>query len=301
MTTRKRPAPPAPEQGSPAQRPGPSQRHSAALTIASALRPIVDLCIAQGITSPEMERVLRGVFIEQAERALAGPGDREASDLRVGLMTGVHRNFVREIRATKPRARLQKVHRRHKGDALLHAWATDWEFLTSAGTPRELPIQPKPDQASFASLAARYMPNVAPRTAVAELERAGLVQTLDGDHVRLRSRSARPLGVNEANLTEAGTKLAGFASTLLHNLKHPDDARVCEYSELIEIPTKRLPVVRRTITKRAQNFLDGLTGEIQHEADTEVIETTAIRVTVFCHEQPEKPRATTERRRNGKS
>ncbi|HVA41821.1 MAG TPA: hypothetical protein VNF49_14225, partial [Candidatus Binataceae bacterium] len=113
-------------------------RRSAAVSLAPALRPVVDLCLALGITSPEMERIVRSVFVEQATRLLSGGRGRQTpSDVRIALMIGVDRNLVQKIRTTKRPEQLRRVQRRHRTTALLEAWATDWRFLTSAGSPRD--------------------------------------------------------------------------------------------------------------------------------------------------------------------
>ena len=69
-----------------------------------------------------MERVLRAVFVDRAERLLSQDRSRarSANDLRIGLMIGVHRNFVREIRTTKPRVQLEKVQRDFRRDFRRH-------------------------------------------------------------------------------------------------------------------------------------------------------------------------------------
>src|SRR6185312_3681996 len=78
-------------------------RQAAAMALAPMLEPLVDVCLELGITSPEMERLLRTVFVSRAHKLLSGNARRarSPSDVRIGLMIGVHRNFVREIRTTR--------------------------------------------------------------------------------------------------------------------------------------------------------------------------------------------------------
>ena len=233
-----------------------------------------------------MERILRGVFVQRAERLLSTSrgGERGASDLRIGLLTGVHRNFVRQIRATKPRVRLQKVQQRHRADALLQAWATDWQYLTPAGSPRQLPIDAPRGEPSFAALVEQHMPRVSPRSAIAVLRRSGAVQLLPDEQVRLRSRSARPAGISEVSINAASTQLAELLATLLHNLKAPDQQLFCDSIEPVTVDPKRLALVRQTIAKRAQNFIDLLTEELSTETSGEPAG-QIIGLTVFCHIQ----------------
>jgi hypothetical protein len=246
------------------------QRQAAAVALAAALEPFVDLCLKLGITSPEMERVLRAAFVRRAEELLSTStrGKRPASDTRVGLMIGVHRNFVRQIRTTKPRVQLEKVQHRHRGSALVQAWATDWQFLTATGLPRDLPIRAPPGEPSFEMLVRRHMPGVSTGTAIAELRRSAVVRMLPDEQIRLRSRTARPPGVTSASIAVVSDRMRELSSTLLHNLTTADDQRFCENLNEVRIDVQRLAVVRQMIAKRARTFLDALAAELANEALT---------------------------------
>lgn len=247
------------------------QRHTAAVALAGALEPVVDACLELGTTSPEMERVLRAVFVQRAAQLLSRSSRRArpASDTRVGLMIGVHRNFVREIRTTKPRLRLEKVGHRHRGAALLEAWASDWKFRTTAGHPRDLPIRAAaPGEPSFEMLVRRHMSGVSIGTAIAELRRSGAVRLLPDEFIRLRSRSVRPAGISPSSMAAVGARLRELSSTLLYNLKSPQTQRFCEGIPEIQLDPQRLAMARQLITKRSRVFLETLAAELTHEASS---------------------------------
>lgn len=232
------------------------------------LEPFVDVCLELGITSPEMERLLRTVFVNRAHKVLSS-GARRArspSDVRIGLMIGVHRNFVREIRTTRPRARLEKLERRHRATALLQAWTSDWQFMTAAGQPRDLPIRAMQDEPSFEMLVQRYMPGVSTGTAIAELRRSGAVRLLPDEQIRLRSANPRPSVMTSASVSIVSERMRQLASTLLHNMKKPEDARICEALDDVHVAADRLPVVRQILVRRSRNFMDALTAELANEA-----------------------------------
>lgn len=266
------------------------QRQAAALSLARAFEPLVDMCLGLGITSPEMERVLRSVFVTRAAAVLSRGSRRArpANDTRIGLMIGVHRNVVRAIRTTKPRVQLEKVQRRHRGTALLQAWASDWQFLTAAGQPRDLPIHAHEDEPSFEALVRRYMPGISAGTAIAELRRSGAIRLLPDELIRLRSRTARTPGITTAGIEAASEQMGALASTLLHNLKMPDDAWFCESLGDVEIDPERLAIVKQLLAKRARSFMDAtaaeLTGETQapHHKRT----TRKVGLVVCAYEKP---------------
>ena len=60
------------------------------------------------------------------------------SDVRVSLVTGVHRNFVRRILAEPPRIAAAREQKKHRTARLLEAWYTDPAYLDSSGKPRDL-------------------------------------------------------------------------------------------------------------------------------------------------------------------
>jgi hypothetical protein len=243
-------------------------RQGTALALAPALAPIVDLCLQLSVTSPEMERVLRNVFVERAARWLLEHrrGARAASDLKVALMVGIHRNFVREIRSLRPRAAVDRPRRGHRAEALLDAWSSDWRFLNESGQPRDLPIQAAPGEPSFEMLVQECLPGVSMRTALAELRRSGSVRLLAEEQVRLRSRTVRSVGLKASSIAEVSERAGELLSTLLHNLMAPEDARFCEGIKPLEVDGERLAIVRDIIAKRSRHFIDALTTELAHEA-----------------------------------
>jgi hypothetical protein len=181
-------------------------------------------------------------------------------------MIGVHRNVVRQIRTTKPKVQLERVQRRHRGTALLQLWATDWQFLNAAGQPRDLPTRAPEGEPSFEMLVRRTMTSISVRTAIAELRRSGAIRLLPDEYVRLRSHNLRPTGINQSSIGRVTQRLEELTSTLLHNLKDPDQQRYCEDLNEVRIDAQRLAVVRSIISKRSRSFLDSLSAELNGEA-----------------------------------
>lgn len=265
-----------------------SRRQSAAVALAPLMEPLVDLCLELGITSPEMERVLRAVFVERARRLLSRTPSRRrsVSDVRIALMIGIHRNFVRQIRTTQPRVQLEKVQGRHRGAALLHAWATDWTYLNSAGHPRDLPIHALEGEPSFERLARQHMPGVATGTAVAELRRSGAVRLLPDERVRLRSRTPRSLGLSAASLAVASEWLQDLAATVLYNLKAPEQPRFCEAIDTIAVEEERLALVRQIIARRTRTLLDEVSAELaEYAVESAAAHTVQVSLAAFSSER----------------
>lgn len=243
--------------------PGKTALARAAMT---AVEPLVELFLELGIASPEAESLLRSVFVHTARDWLTrySTGDSEPSDVRVSLVTGVHRNFVRSILAEPPRIAAAREQKGHRASRLLEAWHSDPKYLDSSGKPRDL--SEKDQEPSFNSLALAYVPGVAPSMVLGELRRAGLVQMLSEHRVRVRNRSFRLHGINAANIAEMGNRARELLETLTRNLRRPDTPLFCDSMPAIEVDAARAPFVRDLIARRAGNFLAAMEQELAVEA-----------------------------------
>jgi hypothetical protein len=231
----------------------------------SAMEPLVQFFLELGITSPEAESLLRSLFVHQARAWLARASNRSGkpSDVRISLVTGVHRNFVRRILAEAPRIAAARAQKGHPAERLLEAWHSDPAYLDSSGKPRDLPERgPKP---SFYSLASAYIAGAAAGVVLEELRRAGVVQMLAEHRVRVRSRSVRLHGLNAGNVGEIGQRARELLETLTHNLRQPEARLFCESMPSIEVEAARLPFVRELIARRASTFLSALGQEFSAE------------------------------------
>jgi Family of unknown function (DUF6502) len=232
----------------------------------AAVEPLVELFLELGITSPEAESLLRSLFVHKARQWLAASsadGD-SPSDVRVSLATGVHRNFVRRILAEPPGIAVAREQKKHRTARLLEAWYTDPAYLDSSGQPRDLPKrEPEP---SFCTLSSTYVPGAAPGVVLQELRRAGVVQIMSEERVRIRSRTFRVHGVNASGMSEMGTRGRELLETLIHNLRQPDARVLCDSMPSMEVDALRVPAIRDLIARRAGNFLVAIEQELAIEA-----------------------------------
>jgi hypothetical protein len=231
----------------------------------AAVEPLVELFLELGITSPEAESLLRSLFIHKARQWLAASSadGEQPSDVRVSLVTGVHRNFVRRILAEPPRIAAAREKRKHRAARLLEAWYTDPAYLDSSGKPRDL--SERESEPSFFTLASTYVPGSAPGVVLQELRRAGVVQLLSEERVRVRSRTFRVHGVNASAMSELGSRGRELLETLIHNLRDPDARILCDSMPSIEVDARRIPLIRDLIARRAGNFLAAIEQELAIE------------------------------------
>jgi hypothetical protein len=233
----------------------------------SAVEPLVELLIELGVTSPEAESLLRGVFVHKTREWLARQSSSvaEPSDARISLVTGVHRNFVRRILAEPPKIADAREKKSNHANRLLQAWYSDPVYLDTSGKPRDLPE--KGGRPSFQSLSMTYVPGAAPGVVLDQLKSAGLVQMLSEHRLRVRSRTFRGHGFSLNSIAEVGSRARELLDTLRHNVQQSDSRRFCESMRVIEVEPGRLAAVRDLVSRRASTFLAGMEHELAVEAN----------------------------------
>ena len=119
-------------------------RYLVASALSAAFDVVIDVCLETGITSPELESMLRAQFVHRALMKL--PRRRlstgKPSDLTVALTVGIHRLDVKRIREGGTEARMKHREQRYwKGGKILRGWTQDPHFASRSGHPLDLPVE----------------------------------------------------------------------------------------------------------------------------------------------------------------
>jgi hypothetical protein len=242
----------------------PSARAKMALAALTAVEPLLDLFLRIGLTSPEVESLMRGVFVHKSREWLARQnGGQPPSNVRVSLVSGVHRNFVHRILAEPPRIAPARERRANRIGPLLQAWHNENQYLDDSGKPRDLPE--RGESPSFLSLVREHLPGTSPSEILQALLRSGVVESLPNHRVRVRSQTVRQLGITLENVTELGLRAKAIIGTLIWNLDNVRDGLFFESTPVVEIDADRMAVVREVISRRATTFLAAITQELTSE------------------------------------
>jgi hypothetical protein len=241
-----------------------SGRAALARAAITAIEPVVDLLLRIGITSPEAESLVRGLFVHQARNSLKEEGRASPSDVRVALVTGVHRNEVAAILSKPLQIPKARERRRYAIGRLLRAWHTDRTYQDDSGRPRDLPERGAAP--SFAALVARYLPGSSAGAALQELLRTGAIESLSHHRVRVRARTAPHSGISLESVHAYGARARALLATLTRKLNEPNEGTYCDSTAVFEIDAARLPFIRRVIAKRVGSLLLGLEQELTLEA-----------------------------------
>jgi hypothetical protein len=157
------------------------------------LRPLVRLMLARGVTLPLLVELLKGLFVEVAEREFALAG-RPQTASRLSLLTGVHRKDVRRLRpaavAAEDEAMPEAV---SLGAQLVAAWLTSPRFCDRRGKPRPLArTAGAGGAASFEALVAGVSKDIRARAVLDEWLRLGIAHLDRGDRVCLNAEAFVP-------------------------------------------------------------------------------------------------------------
>jgi hypothetical protein len=236
--------------------------------LSDALEPVIDVCLSIGITSPEIESLLRATFVERAFAKLPRHSrtGRGPSDSKVSLASGVHRSEVSRIRAAGGAAGAKRTMERKqrlysKSARILVGWSTNPHFLTSGGLPLDLPIERNKHHRSFEDLVDRYAPGNHPGSVLKELRRRGNVEVVDDLIVRFKGMTTRSNGLTHANVAGAARRMKRLGDTLFHNIVNAEPSRLYSETKPLTIRIDQLPLVRLLLERRAKAFIDALENE----------------------------------------
>lgn len=184
--------------------------------LARLLRPLIRLLVRSGVTFPTLVELLRELYVNVAEHDFALP-DKEQTDSRVSLLTGVHRKEVRRLRgagapvSTVPVA-LSRTSR------ILARWLAAPGYVDEDGRPVALPRSGPPGEPSFDALVASVTRDVRPRAVLDEWADRALV-TLEGDRVVLAESAFVPRGGDDQQLYYLGRNLHDHIAAAVTNVE----------------------------------------------------------------------------------
>jgi Family of unknown function (DUF6502) len=270
----------------------PQEHTDVARALSAALEPLIDVCLTVGITSPEIESLLRATFVQRAIEKLPrhsrtgwGP-----SDSKVGLAAGVHRSEVGRIRAAGGAAgakgTMEKKQRLYSKSArVLLGWTTDPRFMTSGGLPLDLPLERSKQRRSFEDLVDKYAPGNHPGSVLKELRRRGNVDLLN-DIVRFKGTTTRSSGLTKSNVAGVALRVKHLGDTLVHNIVSAQQSRLYAETKTLSLDVEQLALIRAVLERRAKTFITALESECQTRIVTGVSgKAKRMGVSVFAWEE----------------
>ncbi len=181
------------------------------------LKPLIRLALSQGINYQMLLETLKVVFVQVAEEDFK-LNDREQTDSRISLLTGLHRKDVHRLR-DQPDSTLNQSSLVTLGSQLVGLWISDADFLDSEGNPKPIArLASAGGDLSFERLVARVSKDIRARPVLDEWVRVGVVHIDENDFVHLNSDAFVPSAGFEEKLFFFQQNIHDHAAATAHNL-----------------------------------------------------------------------------------
>jgi hypothetical protein len=221
--------------------------------VARILRPLVRLFIRCGMTFPALCDLLRELYVNVAEHDFA-LADKEQTDSRVSLLTGIHRKEVRRLRGAGAPVRLVPASV-SRSSMILARWIAAPEFTDGAGAP--LPLRRAGDSGggpTYEDLVESVTRDVRPRAVLDEWLDRGMV-AIDADgRVRLEEAAFAPRSGDDRQLYYFGRNLHDHVAAAVENVlaaRPPYFERAVHYENVSPEMAARMLALSREIAFEA--------------------------------------------------
>jgi hypothetical protein len=186
-----------------------------------ALRPLLRVMLARGITLPYITELIKTLLVEVAESDFRLDG-KPATDSRVSLLTGVHRKDVNRLRHGSNGAAtdVEKIPPVVSlGAQLVAQWLGHPQFLNAEGQPLPLARNVSEGGAqSFEALVASLNSDIRSRVVLDEWLRLGVVNLDEQRMVCLNTQAFVPAQGFDEKAFYFGHNLHDHAAAAAHNL-----------------------------------------------------------------------------------
>ncbi len=183
-----------------------------------ALRPLVRLMIARGVTLPALVEMLKGLLVDVADKEF-GLAGKPPTDSRVSLMTGVHRKDVSRLRRVAVDDAEQAPQAVSLGAQLVAFWLGTPEYVDDQGQPLPLARFASDGGArSFEALVARINSDIRSRVVLDEWLRLGIARLDDERRVCLNTAAFVPAAGEDEKAFYLGHNLHDHAAAAANNL-----------------------------------------------------------------------------------
>lgn len=219
------------------------EQHSASpspafvVALRRVLRPLVRLMLSQGVTFPYLAELLKGLFVEVADKEFR-IGDKSPTDSRISLVTAVHRKDVNRLRQTLQNETELVPGVVSLGAQLVALWMGVDRYLDSEGQPLPLPrFVSEGGDISFEGLVASVNSDIRSRVVLDEWQRLGVVRFDDQRRVCLNVSAFVPVEGFDEKAFYFGHNLHDHAAAAAHNMMGGKPSfleRSVHYAELSE-------------------------------------------------------------------
>lgn len=218
------------------------------LAIERILRPLVRSLIAHGIILPMLHRLLKKVYVSEAQDCQLN--NKSMTDSRISLLTGVHRKDLKALRASHEAEDYKTT--TPVGSRVLAEWTANVNYLDTDGNAAALA---KLGPGSFAELVEVINTDIRSRTLLDDWLSKGIVCLDEEDRVCLNRDSLMLSHEDHEMIDFFGTNVSDHITTAAHNLEHPQH-RVLERATYYDgLTTKSVETIRAYAQSKAMEAM----------------------------------------------
>lgn len=183
------------------------------------LRPLVRLMLSQGVTLQYLTDLLKGLFVEVAEREFR-IDDKPPTDSRISLVTGVHRKDVSRLRQELSREEDATPNVVSLGAQLVAVWLGNEAYVDAEGHPLPLPrFRSEGGDQSFEALVASVNSDIRSKVVLDEWLRLGIARLDEERRVCLQEAAFVPSEGYDEKAFYLGHNLHDHIAAAAHNLQ----------------------------------------------------------------------------------
>lgn len=182
------------------------------------LRPLVRLMLSHGIHYPFLAELLKGLFVEVAEKDFR-LHNKPPTDSRISLVSGLHRKDVSRLRTQLPDGDNAAPKVVSLGAELVARWLGSPRYLDESGKARPLArFSREGGELSFEALVASVSSDIRSRVVLDEWLRLGIAHLDDAQRVCLNTDAFVPAKGLDEKIYYFGQNIHDHAAAAVYNL-----------------------------------------------------------------------------------
>jgi hypothetical protein len=256
----------------------------------SALKPLVRLMLARGITYIQLTEWLKHIFVETAVREFNLP-DKAINDSRISVVTGVHRKDVKRLRENMLiNPSLVEPTNVNLGSKIVSAWLSNALYMNDDKPKSIARLKKDGGNISFEVLAESVTKDVRARAALDELERVGAVSVDAEDMVTLVTEAFIPAKGEDEKAYYLGLGVGDHTSAAVNNLLNhqpPSFDRVVHYKSLSLTSIEEIEQLSRAHGSQFLQEINKKAGKLPLNADNSEIKNKRFTLGVYFYSEDE--------------
>ena len=252
-------------------------------------KPLIRLLIEKGVTFPQFRELMKTLYVDVANETFT-QDEKQPSDSRIFVLTGVHRKDIKRIREQADTADQTVSSGASLNGEIVARWTSMPEYLDEKGKPRKLLRSEKNDQAGFDQLVSSVNKDVRPKVILDEWLRLNMVSIKDDYIVLSRTAYVSNKEFNDMAYY-LGHNVHDHLASCVNNILVTDDPmieRSVYYASLTENSVNKL---RSIANKKGNELLQHLNKQAIKLYDTDKLKDDAkyrMRLGVYWFQTPLK-------------